>query len=70
MTQEVSSYYRYCPDQPGVLISDAVCQRRRRVNYPYCVGCRFNEDVQKTHRKNAPPPPTECHSSAEPPTEP
>ncbi|MHC4089936.1 MAG: phosphomannomutase/phosphoglucomutase [Planctomycetota bacterium] len=46
--QEVSEYYRYCPDQPKVLISDAVCLGRRRGRYPQCPGCRFNDDQQGT----------------------
>ncbi|HNQ24074.1 MAG TPA: hypothetical protein PKK06_13385 [Phycisphaerae bacterium] len=46
MTQDVNAYHRYCPDQPKILISDAVCRGRRRVNYPYCAGCPFNDDEQ------------------------
>lgn len=42
--QDVSEYYRYCPDQPKALISDAVCEGRRRSRYPQCPGCRFNDD--------------------------
>lgn len=42
--QDVSEYYRYCPDQPKALISDAVCMGRRRTRYPQCPGCRFNDD--------------------------
>lgn len=42
--QKVSEYYRFCPDAPRVLISDAVCLGRRRSNYPYCKGCQFNDD--------------------------
>ncbi|HUU85453.1 MAG TPA: phosphomannomutase/phosphoglucomutase [Phycisphaerae bacterium] len=42
--QEVSEYYRHCPDQPKVLISDAVCLGRRRNRYPQCPGCRFNDE--------------------------
>jgi len=42
--QDVADYYRQCPDQPKVLISDAVCVGRRRGRYPQCPGCRFNDD--------------------------
>ena len=42
--QDVSEYYRYCPDQPKALISDAVCQGRRRTRYPQCQGCQFSDD--------------------------
>jgi len=42
--QSVQDYYRFCPNQPKVLISDAVCFGRRRASYPYCPGCQFNDD--------------------------
>ncbi|UCG17231.1 MAG: phosphomannomutase/phosphoglucomutase [Phycisphaerales bacterium] len=42
--QKSAEYNRQCPNQPKVLISDAVCAGRRRSNYPYCKGCRFNDD--------------------------
>jgi len=42
--QDVSEYYRYCPDQPKQLISDSVCLGRRRSRYPHCAGCQFNDD--------------------------
>ena len=41
--QVVQDYYRFCPDQPKVLISDAICLGRRRSRYPQCPGCRFND---------------------------
>ena len=37
-------YDRFCPDQPHMLISGAVCAGRRRANYHLCSGCRFNDD--------------------------
>ncbi len=53
MAQELGNYYRFCPDQPKMLISDAVCQGRRRVHYSWCAGCRFNDDekAEKGERK-------------------
>lgn len=47
MVQRVSDYYRYCPNEPKILISDAVCLGRRRTHYPYCVGCPFNDDERQ-----------------------
>ncbi|MCP4592892.1 MAG: phosphomannomutase/phosphoglucomutase [bacterium] len=38
------TYTRYCPDQPRVMISDAVCAGRRRANYHVCAECQFNDD--------------------------
>jgi phosphomannomutase len=40
-------YYRFCPDQPKALISDAVCAGRRRANYHLCRGCPFNDDENR-----------------------
>jgi phosphomannomutase len=37
-------YYRYCPGEEHVKISDAVCRGRRRVHFPKCKGCQFNDD--------------------------
>lgn len=45
MPQRCSEYYRFCPDQPHIFISDAICIGRRRVNFPQCPGCQFNDDV-------------------------
>ncbi len=45
--QQLKDYFRFCPDQPKVLISDAVCFGRRRGHYPYCGGCQFNDDEVK-----------------------
>lgn len=42
--QEVANYTRYCPDKPGILISEAICLGRRRTRYPQCQGCQFNPD--------------------------
>lgn len=42
--QQTQEYFRYCPDQPSVLISDAICAGRRRANYHLCPGCQFNDD--------------------------
>ena len=42
--QDVEDYYRFCPNQPKILISDAVCLGRRRASYPFCRGCEFNDD--------------------------
>jgi hypothetical protein len=47
MAQDIKDYYRYCPDQPRILISDATCFSRRRVNYPWCAGCPFNDDEKR-----------------------
>ena len=45
--QSVTEYYRYCPEQVEVKISDAVCIGRRRSNFSMCRGCQFNDDEKK-----------------------
>ena len=51
MTQDVSNYFRFCPNQPEIRISDAVCSSRRRVRYPFCQGCQFNDDEKKAKER-------------------
>lgn len=45
-------YGRFCPGEERMRISDAVCSGRRRVNFPKCKGCRFN-DEEKLERGRA-----------------
>ncbi len=40
----MGDYYRYCPGEERIKLSDAVCRGRRRSNFPKCKGCRFNDD--------------------------
>lgn len=42
--QSTKDYYRYCPGEEQVRISNAICRGRRRTHYPKCQGCQFNED--------------------------
>jgi len=42
--QPVEDYYRFCPNQPKIVISDAICIGRRKASYPFCRGCQFNDD--------------------------
>ena len=42
--QDAGSYYRYCPSEGRIKLSDAVCFGRRRANYPKCRGCQFNDE--------------------------
>jgi phosphomannomutase len=52
--QDPSDYYRYCPNQPKVLISDAVCQGRRHANYPFCRDCQFNDENRASEVADGP----------------
>ena len=52
--QQFDQYYRHCPGEERVRISDAVCLGRRRSNYPKCKGCPFNDD-EKGAARSAPP---------------
>ncbi|NUQ48082.1 MAG: hypothetical protein HUU22_18875, partial [Phycisphaerae bacterium] len=42
--QSPSEYYRYCPGEEHIKLSDAVCRGRRRSSFPKCRGCQFNDD--------------------------
>jgi len=42
--QHPHEYFRYCPGEEKITLSDAVCLGRRRSNYPKCKGCQFNDD--------------------------
>ncbi len=42
--QATSDYYKYCPGEERVRISNAICVGRRRSHYPKCRGCQFNDD--------------------------
>lgn len=43
-TPSKTDYYRYCPGEESVKISNAICRGRRRVHFPKCAGCQFNDD--------------------------
>jgi phosphomannomutase len=43
--QDVTEYYRYCPGEERIKISDAMCVGRRRANFHKCKGCQFNDDT-------------------------
>lgn len=45
--QSPSEYYRYCPGEEHIKLSDAVCRGRRRSNFPKCRGCQFNDDERQ-----------------------
>jgi len=47
-TPNPQDYYRYCPAEERIKISNAICLGRRRANYPKCKGCQFNDDEQRT----------------------
>lgn len=42
--EETRDYYRYCPGEEHIKISNAICKGRRRVNFPKCKGCQFNDE--------------------------
>ena len=44
MDQQPSQYFRFCPGEERVKLSDAICLGRRRINYHKCKGCQFNDD--------------------------
>jgi len=42
--QQATDYYRYCPGEERIKLSNAVCRGRRRTSFPKCKGCQFNDD--------------------------
>ncbi|MBN2562952.1 MAG: phosphomannomutase/phosphoglucomutase [Phycisphaerae bacterium] len=51
--QTTADYYKFCPGEEHVKISNAICRGRRRTHYPACQGCRFNDD-EKPPQANLP----------------
>ena len=69
--QPPADYFRYCPGEEHIKLSNAVCRGRRRSNFPKCRGCQFNDDemaqrhavllagpVRQPAAPEAAPPPT------------
>ncbi|MBX3396681.1 MAG: hypothetical protein KF841_15070 [Phycisphaerae bacterium] len=44
MVQSTRDYFRYCPGEEQVKISNAICRGRRKIHFPKCHGCQFNDD--------------------------
>ena len=44
LPQTPTDYYKFCPGEENVKISNAICRGRRRASYPKCPGCQFNDD--------------------------
>lgn len=47
--QNSEKYYRHCPGEERIPISDAICSGRRRANFPKCKACEFNSDRRGQH---------------------
>ncbi len=39
-----ADYFKFCPGEEHVKISNAICRGRRRASFPKCPGCQFNDD--------------------------
>jgi len=39
-----ADYFRFCPGEEQIKLSNAVCRGRRRSSFPKCAGCQFNDD--------------------------
>lgn len=46
-TQPSRDYFKFCPGEEQIKISNAICRGRRQVHYPKCPGCQFNEDERR-----------------------
>jgi len=63
--QNIDEYYRHCPGEERVRISDAVCLGRRRSNYPKCKGCPFNDAERDVAESGGPSVPDRRSGRAE-----
>ncbi len=43
-------YFRFCPGEEQIKLSNAVCRGRRRTNFIKCKGCQFNDDEREAAR--------------------
>jgi len=43
-TLPATDYFRFCPGEEHIKISNAICRGRRNASYPKCHGCQFNDD--------------------------
>lgn len=48
--ESVRDYFRFCPGEEAIKISNAVCRGRRHASYPKCHGCQFNDDERQAAR--------------------
>jgi phosphomannomutase len=48
--QLTEDYYRFCPGEEAIKISNAVCRGRRRTHFPKCRECEFNDDPKGSPR--------------------
>ncbi len=46
-TQPTQDYFKFCPGEEHVKISNAICRGRRRTHFPKCPGCPFNDDEKQ-----------------------
>ena len=65
--QKSQDYYRFCPGEERIKLSDAVCLGRRRSNFPKCKSCQFNDDLRG--KPAAPVMPTVGATGAVPPAD-
>lgn len=52
--QSAGDYFRFCPGEEHIKLSNAVCRGRRRIHYPKCAGCQFNDDEKAANTAVAP----------------
>lgn len=44
--QTPADYFKYCPGEEHIKISNAICRGRRKTSFPKCASCQFNDDLQ------------------------
>ncbi|MEK6643879.1 MAG: hypothetical protein AABZ08_08220 [Planctomycetota bacterium] len=53
--QTTADYFKFCPGEEHIKISNAICRGRRKTNFPKCTSCQFNDDLQNTGTISAMP---------------
>ena len=45
VNEPAADYYKFCPGEEHIKLSNAICRGRRRIHFPKCHACQFNEDA-------------------------
>jgi len=51
--QRPDDYYRFCPGEEHIKLSNAICRGRRNSHFPKCHGCQFNDDEKRNRQAAA-----------------
>lgn len=49
-SESTADYFKFCPGEDHIKISNAICRGRRRSSFPKCPGCQFNPDEHSSEQ--------------------